>query len=268
MSSSRPPGGSIASHNSKLRPSPRDTYRSRGISGVAAANTSTVTSNGSASAATNTSHMAANINDTSSVTSDSIYSAVSVTSTYRHHHAGPFAPPPRVAEPQPVLVKDAKHQPKTHGSLGILIVGLGGANGTTLLAGVLANRLKVQWHGARGEPMTPNYYGCITQLPPKGVHGGVGYKGRIRGLADVSMAAIGGWVSDKRIYSCLYGCTPYDGCHHTVIWILNSRLFCLAYITTCLTFTILRTFDPPNPAMPCWKLKSWIMTWYDKYVRK
>ena len=121
--------------------------------------------------------------DTSSVASE--YSAVSVTSAYRHQAFSSNT------QPQPVLVKDKRHQPKTHGSLGILIVGLGGANGTTLLAGILANRRRMEWHGARGEPQQANYFGCITQLPPRG--GGVGYQGRVKGLANASMAAIGGW---------------------------------------------------------------------------
>jgi len=77
--------------------------------------------------------------------------------------------------------------------VGLLIVGLGGANGTTLLAGVLANRLDLQWYGPQGQRMSPNYYGCITQLDQRGVHGGVGYRDRLRGLADASKAAIGGW---------------------------------------------------------------------------
>lgn len=136
-------------------------------------------------------------NEASSVTSDGASSAVSVTSSYRHHHGGPFMSPQSYPVPQtplPVLVKDAQHKPKTLGSFGVLVVGLGGANGTTMLAGVLANRLGRHWYGPKGEPMTPNYYGCITQLQQKGVHGGVGYKDRVKGLADASMAAIGGWV--------------------------------------------------------------------------
>jgi myo-inositol-1-phosphate synthase len=88
---------------------------------------------------------------------------------------------------------DSSHRPKTHGSIGILVVGLGGANGTTMLAGILANRLGIEWRGARGEPMTPNYNGCITQLDQRGVHGGVGYRDMVQGLADASMAAVGGW---------------------------------------------------------------------------
>eukprot|EP00586_Coscinodiscus_wailesii_P020952 CAMPEP_0172494950 /NCGR_PEP_ID=MMETSP1066-20121228/59522_1 /TAXON_ID=671091 /ORGANISM="Coscinodiscus wailesii, Strain CCMP2513" /LENGTH=450 /DNA_ID=CAMNT_0013266299 /DNA_START=317 /DNA_END=1665 /DNA_ORIENTATION=- len=82
---------------------------------------------------------------------------------------------------------------KTNDSIGILIVGIGGANGVTALAGLHANRDGVCWKGPRGEDMTPNYYGCITQLEPRGVHGGVGYRGVVKGLADASIAAVGGW---------------------------------------------------------------------------
>ena len=142
--------------------------------------------------------------ETGSTVSDT-YSSVSINSTYRHHQAGPFMPStpttattgrggPLVDPPQPVLVKDRQHKPKTLGSFGLLVVGLGGANGTTLLAGVLANRLGIHWHGPRGEPNTPNYYGCITQLDQRGKYGGVGYRNKVKGLADASMAAIGGWV--------------------------------------------------------------------------
>ena len=96
------------------------------------------------------------------------------------------------AAPKPVLMNDEDHKPKTRGSLGVLIVGLGGANGTTLLAGAIANRQNIAWRGPKGEPRSANYYGCITQLNQKG--GGVGYKDTIKGLADFNMAAVGGWV--------------------------------------------------------------------------
>jgi Myo-inositol-1-phosphate synthase len=149
----------------------------------------------------------------------SVYSGVSVTSSYRHHNTGPFMPHP-ASPPQPVLTADAKHVPKTTGSTGIMIVGLGGANGTTLLAGILANRLQLNWHGAKGEAMSCNYYGCITQLEQKG--GGVGYRNRVRGLADASMAAVGGWVS------FLYG-----------------RFCC------CCWFGILQSFIETTTLLPC-----------------
>ena len=150
--------------------------------------------------------------ETGSTASDT-FSGVSMNSTYRHHQAGPFMPSTTTTTPsgggggargpatapQPVLVKDRQHKPKTLGSFGLLVVGLGGANGTTLLAGVIANRLNIDWHGPRGEPNSPNYYGCITQLDQRGKYGGVGYRNKVKGLADASMAAIGGWV---RIVDC------------------------------------------------------------------
>ncbi|CAB9506624.1 Inositol-3-phosphate synthase [Seminavis robusta] len=122
----------------------------------------------------------------------SVSSAYSVTSSFRHHQNAPWSPP-TPSTPKPMLAVDSTHTPKTRGSVGIMIVGLGGANGTTLLAGILANRLNSQWRGPQGQPMQPNYYGCITQLKQKGKFGGVGFKDKIQGLADASMAAVGGW---------------------------------------------------------------------------
>jgi myo-inositol-1-phosphate synthase len=124
----------------------------------------------------------------SSVQSE-VGSSVSMASSFRHHN---FAPSAGTATDKK-LMTDTSHRPKTHGSFGILVVGLGGANGTTMLAGIIANRLGIEWRGAKGEPMTPNYYGCITQLDQRGVHGGVGYRDLVQGLADASMAAVGGW---------------------------------------------------------------------------
>ena len=45
---------------------------------------------------------------------------------------------------------------------GALIVGLGGNNGSTLVAGVMANREGITWRTARGI-QRPNYYGSVTQ---------------------------------------------------------------------------------------------------------
>eukprot|EP00004_Rigifila_ramosa_P027785 TRINITY_DN916_c0_g1_i1.p1 TRINITY_DN916_c0_g1~~TRINITY_DN916_c0_g1_i1.p1 ORF type:complete len:507 (+),score=128.17 TRINITY_DN916_c0_g1_i1:1746-3266(+) len=48
--------------------------------------------------------------------------------------------------------------PKT----GVMIVGLGGNNGTTFVAGIIANREGISWKTTKGV-RTPNYYGSITQ---------------------------------------------------------------------------------------------------------
>ena len=77
------------------------------------------------------------------------------------------------------------------GKVGLLIVGLGGNNGVTLVAGHLANRHKLEWEtAAAGRVKAPVWHGCITQLEPRG--GGVGFKGRFD-LASASEAAVGGW---------------------------------------------------------------------------
>jgi len=46
--------------------------------------------------------------------------------------------------------------------LGVMIVGLGGNNGTTVTAGIIANREGITWRTKKGI-QTPNYYGSITQ---------------------------------------------------------------------------------------------------------
>jgi len=46
--------------------------------------------------------------------------------------------------------------------LGLLLVGLGGNNGSTLLGGIIANQMNLIWKTKRGE-QRPNFYGSITQ---------------------------------------------------------------------------------------------------------
>lgn len=77
----------------------------------------------------------------------------------------------------------------SQGRPGILIVGFGGGNGVTVAAGVLSNQKNITWEGPTGRN-SPNYLGCITQLPSKGGSGG--YRERYP-LADANNAAIGGW---------------------------------------------------------------------------
>ncbi len=46
--------------------------------------------------------------------------------------------------------------------LGVLCVGLGGNNGSTLVAGLLANKKKLSWETKNGQ-MQANFYGSFTQ---------------------------------------------------------------------------------------------------------
>lgn len=46
--------------------------------------------------------------------------------------------------------------------LGVMLVGLGGNNGTTFVAGILANKKKLEWETRNG-PVKANFYGSFTQ---------------------------------------------------------------------------------------------------------
>jgi len=68
--------------------------------------------------------------------------------------------------------------------LGLMIVGLGGNNGSTLTAGLLANRLGTKWVSKRGE-QTPNYYGSFTQSAT--THVGYKHNAKTNQIEDVTM---------------------------------------------------------------------------------
>lgn len=46
--------------------------------------------------------------------------------------------------------------------LGVLLVGLGGNNGSTLVAGILANKKRLSWETKNGT-VSANFYGSFTQ---------------------------------------------------------------------------------------------------------
>ncbi len=52
--------------------------------------------------------------------------------------------------------------------LGVMLVGWGGNNGSTVTAAVEANRMGIQWNTKEGTK-TPNYYGSITQASTVGI---------------------------------------------------------------------------------------------------
>ena len=76
---------------------------------------------------------------------------------------------------------------------GLLIVGLGGYNGTVLLAGLLAHRHGLDWLGPHGEPRSAKgeMLGCITQVGERGT----GWRGvkELGEFADAKEIKVGGW---------------------------------------------------------------------------
>lgn len=70
-----------------------------------------------------------------------------------------------VVEGNKVRPKNEKFVFKTNRKvpkLGVMIVGLGGNNGTTVTAGILANKHNITWMTKEGEKK-PNYFGSLTQ---------------------------------------------------------------------------------------------------------
>lgn len=63
-----------------------------------------------------------------------------------------------------------------------MLVGLGGNNGSTLVAGILANKHKLSWESKRGT-RTANFYGSFTQCAT--CHVGYKYDEKTGHLEDV-----------------------------------------------------------------------------------
>jgi myo-inositol-1-phosphate synthase len=59
---------------------------------------------------------------------------------------------------QPITLKTARQVPR----VGLMLVGLGGNNGSTVVASVLANKMSLSWETRRGT-VKANYFGSITQ---------------------------------------------------------------------------------------------------------
>jgi len=96
--------------------------------------------------------------------------------------------------------------------IGILIVGLGGNNGVTLLAGHIAHAKGLNWESASRGPLdaaTATWKGCITQ--PQGETNTSCPYSKEYNLALASKAAIGGWdIRSTPLGDALYDCKVVD----------------------------------------------------------
>jgi len=101
-----------------------------------------------------------------------------------------------------ITPKESKFQFKTDlrvPRLGVMLVGLGGNNGTTVVAGTIANREGITWRTKSGV-QRPNYYGSITQAstvslgvnPETGEEVFVPLK-NVLPMVDPSQIVWGGW---------------------------------------------------------------------------
>lgn len=132
-----------------------------------------------------------------------------------------------------------------------------------MAAGILANRHGIEWYGPRGQAQSPNWYGCLTQLHPDDtLHYGIGYRDQVAGLADASLAAIGGWV---RVCWLLEQSITTGDCVSRFLLIFSRSLSsfhaCLMALAHQQLFFCNRIFDPRNWATPCCAIKFSTTTW-------
>jgi len=96
------------------------------------------------------------------VNSDKVaYTDASITSTYEYQHTELR----QNGATLEVTPKTTTYQFKTDAvvpKLGVMLVGLGGNNGTTVTGGILANKHGMTWQTKEGL-RTPNYWGSLTQ---------------------------------------------------------------------------------------------------------
>ena len=87
-------------------------------------------------------------------TSEFITAQYEYQNTHIERVAGPDGKEELIAKPfkQEFEFRTSRAVPKT----GLMLVGIGGNNGTTITATILANRHQIQWHNKEGL-QTPNY---------------------------------------------------------------------------------------------------------------
>ncbi len=114
---------------------------------------------------------------------------------------------------------------------GMLIVGLGGNNGVTLIAGKIANRDKLSWEG--GPPAgrrEANLLGCITQLG-----GQRGFKDDYP-LAKFADTVVSGWdIRPTPLGSALYNSRILD---YDLVRQVQVRLPTVVVVATVFVFML------------------------------
>jgi myo-inositol-1-phosphate synthase len=94
------------------------------------------------------------VSDTTKVTSDFIEADYVYETTSVTRKGGKV-------EVRPVSTQFKFRTKRRVGKTGVLLVGIGGNNGSTLLGGVLSNKHHITWPSKRGEK-EPNYFGSLT----------------------------------------------------------------------------------------------------------
>ena len=90
------------------------------------------------------------------------YSPEYITSNYEYHTSSAEVCADGVVRIEPQTTHYQFRTKRTVPKLGVMMVGWGGNNGSTVTAGILANRLGITWHDKEGIHH-PDYFGSLTQ---------------------------------------------------------------------------------------------------------
>eukprot|EP00300_Choanocystis_sp_HF-7_P001020 c10838_g1_i1.p1 GENE.c10838_g1_i1~~c10838_g1_i1.p1 ORF type:complete len:513 (+),score=149.79 c10838_g1_i1:39-1577(+) len=139
-----------------------------------------------------------------------VYDEEFITSKYSYHTStaratedGKVIVEPRVSKFE---FRTARSVPK----VGLMLVGLGGNNGTTVVAGVLANKLGLKWQDKTGVH-SADYFGSVTQAstlcvgqdPETGLDTNVPFKD-ILPMVHPNDLVIGGWdISNRSLFEAM-----------------------------------------------------------------
>lgn len=142
------------------------------------------------------------------------YTDDTITSDYVYHTSSAKIEDGKVI----ITPQDEKYTFKTDRRIpkvGMMLIGWGGNNGTTVTAGILANKHKITWHTKKGE-MHPNFYGSISQsstVKVGTVPGGdlyVPFKNLLPLVNPVDLV-IGGWdISAMNLGDAMKRAAVYD----------------------------------------------------------
>merc|ERR1712137_829748 len=100
--------------------------------------------------------------------------------------------------------------------LGVMLIGLGGNNGSTVVGGLIANREGISWETKEG-PQTPNYFGSITQsstvrigADANGEDTYVPLKALVP-MVEMNDLIVGGWdISNMNLADCMERAKVFD----------------------------------------------------------
>jgi len=100
--------------------------------------------------------------------------------------------------------------------LGVMLIGLGGNNGSTVVGGVIANREGISWETKEG-PQTPNYYGSITQSSTVRIGADSNFEDTyvplkaLLPMVEMNDIVIGGWdINNKNLADAMERAKVFD----------------------------------------------------------